>query len=121
MAKIARQRRRVETQPDKVDMGYTHDVALYNVDLKHDSDFIQRAYESAAKMASRDCFFFFTFALKPRKTSRAPLTIHAHVGAAPTRTAQKRSAARRKTPTSYARTTCRAPVLVNTRAHAARR
>jgi hypothetical protein len=32
-------------------------------------------------------FFFFTFALKPRKTSRAPLTIHVHVGAAPTRTA----------------------------------
>jgi hypothetical protein len=66
-------------------------------------------------------FFFFTFALKPRKTSRAPLTIHAHVGAAPTRTAQKRPAARRTTPTSYAQTTCRAPVLVKSRAHAARR
>ena len=67
MAKIARQRRRVETQPDKVDTGYTHDVALYNVDLKHDSVFPQRAYVSAAKMASRDCFIFLHFCTQTEK------------------------------------------------------
>ena len=67
MAKIARQRRRVETQHDKVDTGYTQDVALYNVDLKHDSVFPQRAYVSAAKMASRDCFFFLHFCTQTEK------------------------------------------------------
>jgi short-subunit dehydrogenase len=46
MAKIARQRRRVEAQYDKVDMEYTHDVALYNVDLKDETSFQQRAYDS---------------------------------------------------------------------------
>jgi len=64
-------------------------------------------------------FFFFTFALKTRKTSRRPLAISAHVGAAPTRTAPKRPAARRTTPISFAQTTRDAPVLVNTRAYAA--
>ena len=64
-------------------------------------------------------FFFFTFALKTRKTSRRPLAISAHVGAAATRTAQKRPAARRTTPISFAQTTRDAPVLVNTRAYVA--
>jgi len=88
MAKIARQRRRVETQPDTIDMGGMHDIALYNVNLFTGTSFQQRAYDSPAKMASRVFFFFFTFVLKPRKTSRAPLTVHTHVGAAPTRTAK---------------------------------
>jgi hypothetical protein len=122
MAKIARQRSRVETQPDKIGMGYTQDVTFYNVDLKHETSFQQHAYARGPQMASRDYFlFFFTFALKPRKTSRSPLTNHGHVGAAPTRTAQNRPADRRTTPASYAQTTCRAPVLVNSRAHAAQR
>jgi hypothetical protein len=64
-------------------------------------------------------FFFFTFALKTRKTSRGPLAISAYDGAAPTRTAPKRLADRRTTPISFAQTKRGAPVLVNTRAYAA--
>jgi len=64
-------------------------------------------------------FLFFTFALRTRKTSRGPLAIIAHVGAAPTRTAPKRPTARRTTAISFAQTTRDAPVLVNTRAYAA--
>ena len=67
MAKIARQRRRVEKQPDKVDMGYTHDVALYNVNLFTGTSFQQRAYVSAPQMASRDCFFFLHFCTQTEK------------------------------------------------------
>jgi hypothetical protein len=121
MAKIARQRRRGETQPDKIYMGGMHDIALYNVNLFTGTYFQQRAYTSPAQRRRAIISFSFTFALKPRKTSRAPLTIHAHVGAVPTRTAQKRPTARLTTTTLYAQTTCRAPVLVNSRAHAARR
>jgi hypothetical protein len=54
--------------------------------------------------------------IKPRKTSRAPLTIHEHAGAAPTHAAQKQPAARRTKPTSYVKSTCRALVLVNSHA-----
>ena len=57
----------LETQPDKVDMEGMHDMTLYNVDLKHDSDFLQRAYESAAQMASRDCFLFLHFCTQTEK------------------------------------------------------
>jgi hypothetical protein len=67
MAKIARQRRRVETQPDNVDMGYTHDVGLYNVNLFTGTSFQQRAYDSPAKMASRDCFLFLHFCIQTEK------------------------------------------------------
>jgi hypothetical protein len=67
MAKIARQRRRVEKQPDKVDMGYTHDVALYNVDLFTGTSFQQHAYDSPAKTASRDCFFSLHFCTQTEK------------------------------------------------------
>jgi len=92
MAKIARQRRRVETQPDKVDMGGMHDVALYNVDLKHDSDFLQRAYVSAAKMASRDCFFLLHFCTQTEKNVA--------------RTVDGPRARRRRYDTHSAKTTC---------------
>ena len=67
MAKIARQRRRVEKQPDKVDMGYTHDVTLYNVNLFTGTSFQQRAYVSPPQMASRDCFFFLHFCTQTEK------------------------------------------------------
>jgi hypothetical protein len=67
MAKIARQRRRVEAQYDKVDMDYTHDVALYNVDLKDEISVQQRAYDSAPQMASRDCLFFLHFCILREK------------------------------------------------------
>ena len=67
MAKIARQRRREETQPEKVDMGDMHDIALYNVNLFTGTSFQQRAYDSPAKMASRDCFLFLHFCIQTEK------------------------------------------------------
>jgi hypothetical protein len=92
MAKIARQRRRVETQPDKVDMGGMHDIALYNVILKHDYDFLQRAYKSAPQMASRDCFFFLHFCTQTEKNVA--------------RTVDDPRARRRRSDTHGAKTTC---------------
>ena len=101
MAKIARQRRRVEKQPDKVDMGYTHDVALYNVNLFTGTSFQQRAYVSAAQMASRDCFFFLHFCTQTEKNVA--------------RTVDGPRARRRRSDTHGAKTTCssthNAPIL----------
>jgi hypothetical protein len=92
MAKIARQRRRVETQPDKVDMGGMHDIALYNVNLFTGTSFQQRAYESAPQMASRDCFFFLHFCTQTEKNVA--------------RTVDDPRARRRRSDTHGAKTTC---------------
>jgi hypothetical protein len=92
MAKIARQRRRVETQPEKVDMGGMHDIALYNVNLFTGTSFQQRAYDSAAKMASRDCFFFLHFCTQTEKNVA--------------RTVDDPRARRRRADTHGAKTTC---------------
>jgi hypothetical protein len=92
MAKIARQWRRVETQPDKVDMGGMHDIALYNVNLFTGTSFQRRAYTSPAQMASRDCFFFLHFCTQTEKNVA--------------RTVDDPRARRRRSDTHGAKTTC---------------